>query len=104
MVREEIIYNRNQFSVYDPSSSEDYKFRVKCNSFNCGKGEFSDYLEASICSAPDAPVCPEERCPENKKDRNGECRDNKITVQWQHATGCENVSDGDHMCHYELTY
>jgi len=49
-------------------------------------------------------VCPVELCPLDKKDANGDCRDNKITVQWQHATGCENSMYGHHMCHYELMY
>lgn len=102
--RTEHIYNRNQYSIVYPVPTEDYSFRIRCKSSGCGDGEYSEPFKSSICPAPDAPECPKELCPESKKDFNGKCRDNKITVQWQHATGCENVSHGDHMCHYELTF
>jgi hypothetical protein len=78
----ETIYNRNQYTVYSPASSTPYSFRVKCISYNCGEGDWSLAYTADICTPPVAPVCPEERCPANMLDSNGQCRDNKIVVEW----------------------
>lgn len=38
-VRTEQVYNRNQYSIANPHSSEDYSFKIKCMSFNCNDGE-----------------------------------------------------------------
>jgi hypothetical protein len=100
----EVIYNRTQYTVQSPRSSTPYSFRVRCNSQSCREGEYSPALTEQICNTPEAPVCPVELCSPDKLDANGECRDNKITVQWQHAEGCENSQYGHHMCHYELMY
>jgi len=66
----ETIYNRNQYSIYRPTSSTPYSFRVRCDSFNCGYGPWSDVYSTEICTPPVEPVCPVELCPPSKLDNN----------------------------------
>lgn len=80
--RIETIYNRSQYSIYNPMSTMPYSFRVRCDSAQCGLGPWSDSFSSSVCTPPVEPVCPVELCADDKLDANNQCRDDKITVQW----------------------